>query len=81
MSVLRPVLIAETLGRAGFGAISGAVAVAPILASAAAPALGALLLTAGGPGAVYAACLAMAIAGWVIAALLLARRDRGQLSG
>ncbi len=73
MSILRPVLIAEVLGRQGFGAISGAVAVAPILASAAAPALGALLLTLGGPGLVYASCLAMAVAGWVIAAVLVRR--------
>jgi MFS family permease len=74
MSILRPLLIADILGREGFGAVSGAVAVAPIVASAAAPALGALMLTAGGPGMVYAACLAMAIAGWAIAALLLRER-------
>lgn len=74
LSILRPVLIAEVLGRQGFGAVSGAVAVAPILASAASPSVGAALLTAGGPGLVYAACLAMAVAGWVIAVLLLLRR-------
>jgi MFS family permease len=73
MSILRPLLIAEILGRKGFGSISGAVAMAPILASAAAPALGALMLTLGGPVAVYAGCLAMAVAGWVIAAILLRR--------
>jgi MFS family permease len=71
MSILRPVLIAETLGRQGFGAISGAVAMAPILASAAAPALGALMLTTGGPALVYAGCLAMAVTGWAIAAVVL----------
>jgi MFS family permease len=71
MSILRPLLIAEILGRGGFGSVSGAVAMAPILASAAAPALGALMLTAGGPVAVYAGCLGMAVAGWVIAAVLL----------
>jgi MFS family permease len=79
MSILRPVLIAEILGREGFGAVSGAVAMAPILASAAAPALGALMLTAGGPVAVYAGCLAMAVAGWVTAAVLL--RARGGAPG
>lgn len=78
MSILRPVLIAEILGREGFGAISGAVAISPILASAAAPALGALMLTAGGPVLVYAGCLGMAVAGWAIAAVLLrGRLDRG----
>lgn len=74
MSILRPLLVADILGRGGFGAISGAVAMAPILASAAAPALGALMLAAGGPGLVYAACLTMALAGWAIAAALLRRR-------
>lgn len=74
MSILRPVLIAEILGREGFGAVSGAVAVSPILASAAAPALGAFMLAAGGPVAVYAGCLGMALAGWMIAAVLLRRR-------
>jgi MFS family permease len=76
MSILRPLLIAELLGREGFGAISGAVAMAPILASAAAPALGALMLTTGGTGAVYAGCLAMALAGWATAAVLLRGRRR-----
>jgi MFS family permease len=76
MSILRPLLIADILGRSGFGAISGAVAISPILASAAAPALGALLLTLGGTGLVYASCLAMAVTGWVIAALLLRGRLR-----
>jgi predicted MFS family arabinose efflux permease len=53
ISILRPVLVAEVLGRRGFGAISGAVAVAPILASAAAPSVGALVLEGLGQGAVY----------------------------
>jgi MFS family permease len=74
MSILRPVLVADILGRQGFGAISGAVAMSPILASAAAPALGALMLTTGGPVVVYAACLTFALTGWAIAAVLLRRR-------
>jgi MFS family permease len=76
MSILRPLLIADILGRSGFGTISGAVAMAPILASAAAPALGALILAAGGTGPVYAACLAMAVLGWTIAAVMPRRGDR-----
>lgn len=76
-SILRPVLIAETLGRSGFGAISGAVAVAPILASAAAPSIGAGLLAYGGPGMVYAVCLGLAVAGLGLMALLLSRRESG----
>lgn len=71
MSILRPLLIADILGREGFGSVSGAIAVSPLLAASAAPALGAVMLTTGGPGAVYAACLAMALAGLAIAAALL----------
>jgi predicted MFS family arabinose efflux permease len=77
MSILRPLLIADLLGRQGFGAISGAVAMAPILASAAAPALGAVMLGWGGPVMVYAACLAMAVAGFAMAVWLVARRESG----
>ena len=61
-SVLRPVLLAQMLGRRGFGAISGAVAVAPILGTAVGPVFGAMLLANGGFTAVYAACLAMSFA-------------------
>lgn len=75
MSILRPVLIAEVLGRTGFGVISGAVAVAPILASAAAPSVGAGLLGYGGPGLVYAVCLGLALVGLALTALLLWRRE------
>ena len=75
MSILRPLLIAEVLGRPGFGAISGAVAVAPILASAAAPSVGAGLLALGGPGLVYASCLTLAALGFAVTLTLLARRD------
>ncbi len=64
LSILRPVLTAEVLGREGFGAVSGAVAVPAILASAAAPALGAALLALGGTALVKGACLAMAAGGW-----------------
>lgn len=71
LSVLRPVLVADRLGRVGFGAISGAVSIGPILATAAAPALGAGLLTQGGPAMIFATTLAMACIGlslgiWVL---------------
>lgn len=71
VSILRPVLQAELMGREGFGAISGAIAVAPILATAAAPSLGARLLDTGGPGAVVFTCLglmvvALALALWLV---------------
>lgn len=75
LSNLRPMLVADLLGRRGFGTISGAVAVTPILASAAAPSAGAALLHWGGPGLIYGACLAMAAAGLAIGLGLLARRS------
>jgi len=76
ISILRPVLIAEHLGREGFGAISGAIAIGPILASAAAPLVGAWLLEAGGPGLVIAACGAFALI-----ALALWSGMRSEVSG
>ena len=75
LSILRPVLVADVLGRRGFGAVSGAAAVAPILASAAAPSVGAVLLTWGGPGLVYDACLAMAVLGLGFGVFLARRRQ------
>ena len=61
-SILRPVLLAQMLGRGGFGAISGAAAVAPILGTAAGPVFGAYLLGWGGE-VVYLACVCMAMVG------------------
>jgi MFS family permease len=77
LSVLRPMLVVDILGRRGFGAISGAVAVAPILASAAAPSVGAGLLVWGGPDLVFAACFAMAVVGMGLAVWLLQSRKSG----
>lgn len=67
LSILRPVLVADKLGHRGFGTISGAVAVAPILSAAAAPSVGAALLLMGGPGMIYGSCLVMAAAALAIA--------------
>ncbi|WP_426038225.1 MFS transporter [Cypionkella sp. TWP1-2-1b2] len=80
LSILRPMLIVDILGRRGFGAISGAVAVAPILASAAAPSVGAGLLHLGGPGLVYGFCLAMGLGGLAIGLELL-RREADRAAG
>lgn len=73
ISIMRPVLIAEHLGREGFGAISGAIAIGPILASAAGPLVGAWLLGLGGAELVIAACAGLATAAMV---LWSARRPR-----
>lgn len=75
LSVLRPMLVVDILGRRGFGAISGALAVAPILATAAAPSVGAGLLHLGGPGVVLASSLAMAVAGLALGGWLLRQRQ------
>jgi MFS family permease len=76
-SILRPVLIAEVLGRQGFGAISGAAAVAPILASAAAPSVGAGLLAFGRAGAGLCGVPGAGGAGLGLMAVLLSRRESG----
>lgn len=75
LSILRPVLLAEKLGRNGFGAVSGAVAVAPILATAAGPSVGAQLLATGGPPLVYGSCLAMALAALIVGCVLVRPRS------
>ncbi|MDQ2068171.1 MFS transporter [Xinfangfangia sp. CPCC 101601] len=73
LSILRPLLTVEVLGRTGFGAISGAVSVPALLGSAAAPAAGALLLQLGGTSFVYGSCLAMTGLA-LLAGVWLARR-------
>ncbi len=70
LSILRPVLIAETLGRAGFGAISGTIAAVPLVASALAPVVGALVLTALGVGGFVAVTLTLALVTLGLAAAL-----------
>lgn len=78
MSIMRPLLIAEVLGRRGFGAVSGAAAVSPLLATAAAPSLGAALLDHGGPALVYASLIGFAVVGLGTAMpLVRARRVEG----
>lgn len=77
ISILRPVLIAEHLGREGFGAISGVIAIAPIMASAAGPMVGAGLLQLGGPDLVIPACGALALAAMVMAISLRAPLREG----
>jgi MFS family permease len=75
LSILRPVLTAEVMGRRGFGVVSGAIAVPAILASAAAPSVGAALLAMGGTALVYAACLGLALAGFGAGLWIVRRLD------
>lgn len=69
-SILRPVLVADLLGRTGFGAVSSAISVGPVLANAAAPALGAMLLRAGGADLVTISCLALCLLAFILALLI-----------
>lgn len=62
-SILRPVLIGDILGKSGFGTVSGVVAMAPILATAAAPLLGAQLFNWGGVAVIYLVCIGLSIIG------------------
>lgn len=80
MSILKPLLTAETLGRAGFGAVAGAMAIAPLLGGAAAPFLGALVLGAGGPDTLIAVTWAMAAVAAGCAAILVrhVRKQEGR---
>jgi MFS family permease len=71
LSILRPVLVADLLGRQGFGAVSSAISVGPVLANAAAPALGALLLSTGGADAVYATCLVLVAFAFILAMVMI----------
>lgn len=70
MTILRPMLVAEALGQAGYGAISGMLSIPTLAASAVAPVLGALLLEGGGPRVMIAVCFALASAAMVVAVAL-----------
>lgn len=72
-TILRPLLAAEVFGHEGFGTIWGALSVAPLLAGAAAPVLGAFLLQWGGSGLLIAACLSMAAVALALGVSLSAR--------
>jgi predicted MFS family arabinose efflux permease len=63
VSILRPMVIRETLGPQGFGAVQGAVVRPALLSFAAAPFVAALLADAMGYGAVIALCVAAQGAG------------------
>ena len=71
-SIVRPVVTAELLGRAGFGTISGMLALVYMLAVAAGPSIAAVLWQAGGYDLVIGLGIALLLAGLV--AVRLARR-------
>jgi len=66
VTILRPTLQTATLGRDGFGSVAGVLAIPPLLASAAAPTVGALILGAAGPAALTAASFAAGLGAVVL---------------
>jgi MFS family permease len=72
MTILRPALVAESLGREQFGAISGMLSISSLGASAVAPLIAAMLFETVGPlgmiGASFLmALVALGLARWVVA--------------
>jgi predicted MFS family arabinose efflux permease len=72
-SILRPLLTAEQLGTEGFGAISGAMTIGPLLATAVAPLVGAWLLGFGGTSALMLGGLVAALVGFALTLVLRPR--------
>ncbi|MCC5974140.1 MAG: MFS transporter [Rubellimicrobium sp.] len=58
-TIFRPVIIAEVLGQAGYGAIAGVIQIPALLAGALAPTLGAAILSGPGLGALLGLSLAL----------------------
>ena len=75
VSILRPLVIAEVLGQENFGAVSGAIAMAPLSAMAVAPMVGAAMMTAAGEGGLVG--LALGLAATALASALLLRGRAG----
>ena len=76
VTILRPLLVEATLGRAGYGAVAGAISIAPLTASAAAPLLGAVLLAEAGPVGFVSVALGLAVlalAGVAVLRIAMAR--------
>lgn len=73
MSIMRPMLLAELLGRRGFGAVSGLAAVPPLLAGALAPSLGAQLLEAWGMPGIRGALVGLSALALALALAMLRR--------
>ena len=74
MSILKPVIIADVLGRRGFGTVSGTISMATQAGTAAAPLMGALVQGAWGMGAMIGLATALAVS----AAVLMVAVFRGR---
>jgi len=75
MSILKPVIIAEVLGRRGFGTVSGTISVATQAGTAAAPLMGALVQGTGGMGAMIGLAATLALAAAVLMGAVFRGRD------
>jgi len=76
LTILRPVMIAEVLGQAGYGAIAGVIQIPALLAGALAPVLGALILS--GPGLNALLVLSLSLSGLALLAVLALARLTGR---
>ncbi|HMO71990.1 MAG TPA: MFS transporter [Paracoccaceae bacterium] len=72
MTILRPVLVAQILGRDGFGAIAGMMHMTGLAATAAAPVFGAVLMRAGGADLLTGAAVALGLVAVGLAQVLRA---------
>ena len=70
MTILRPVLIVDVMGQAGYGAIAGSMQVMPLMAGAAAPLVGGLMFGLGGAQALIALSGVLIVLGFAGASLL-----------
>ena len=79
-SITRPVVTAEILGRTGFGAISGAMAMGFVGGTAMAPLLGAEIWKRGGYDLVLQAVVGIVVAGLIAFTVVVisTRRQAGQ---
>lgn len=71
LTILRPMLTAEVLGRSGYGRIAGLLSIPTLAATALAPTLGAVLMAAGGAAmliVVAALCAGLALIGALVLA-------------
>jgi predicted MFS family arabinose efflux permease len=78
-TILRPVLIAETMGTGNYGTVAALIQMPSIVASALAPALGAVILDGAGIGALVATSFAIALGAFVAA--MAAARGQGSGAG
>jgi MFS family permease len=70
VTILRPVMISEVLGQAGYGAIAGVIQIPSLLAGAMAPLLGAAILAGPGIGALLGLSIVLSLCAMAAVAVL-----------